>query len=349
MSEKQKTGGKKPGSTNAVASEVILMIMIVFVVGLISFTAGQMTAGKNIFFMTQAPEAAPDIQRIAVTEKTDNSPVLAIVDGNKITRDQVFELVNSMPPQMQQLPSEQLVTLAMEQVINNSIISAKADNARLDNDPEVQQQLARIKEQLVRARFVETEVDKQLTEDRVRDAYKEYVKNFPDMEEVKAAHILVADEASAKELIKKLDQGADFAALAKESSTDGTAENGGDLGYFVKTDVVPEFAEAAFSTPKGSYTKAPVKTDFGYHIIKVEDKRKRPPADFMTAKPYLEQELRRGILDEIVTKWRAEADIERFDLNGNPVVIPPGGEQESLESRAPAAGDESPENGEAAQ
>src|SRR5690606_30614991 len=105
-----------------------------------------------------------------------------------------------------------------------------------------------------------------------------------------------------------LNEGADFAELAKANSTDGTAQNGGELGYFAKTDVVPEFGEAAFSTEVGTYTKKPVKTEFGYHIITVEEKRKRPPASFEDVKPFLEAQVRRQILDEMIQSWRDDAD-----------------------------------------
>lgn len=84
---------------------------------------------------------------------------------------------------------------------------------------------------------------------------------------------------------------------------------------------MPEFAKAAFETKPGSYTKKPVKTDFGFHIIKVEDKRQRPAADFDTAKPYLEQEISRQLYNEVIAKWREEANIEQFDANGKPIDL----------------------------
>ncbi len=129
-----------------------------------------------------------------------------------------------------------------------------------------------------------------------------------------------------------IDKGEDFAALAKENSKDGSAENGGDLGYFAQNEVVPEFASAAFATDVGSYTKTPVKSEFGFHIIKVEEKRKRPPAPYEQVKPYLEQELQRAIVDEVLKEWKEAASIERFDINGAPLpeqTAPAAGEEES--------------------
>jgi peptidyl-prolyl cis-trans isomerase C len=178
-------------------------------------------------------------------------------------------------------------------------------------------------------------VNKKISESRLKDAYEKYVKAFPDVQDVKARHILVKDEAKAKDLIKQLGEGKDFAELAKANSTDGTAQNGGELGYFAKTEVVPPFADAAFALNVGEYSKTPVKTDFGYHVIKVEEKRKRPPAAYDEIKPLLETQLRREILEETVEAWRDDAQIERFDINGKPIE-PAGGDEKKADEK-PAA------------
>lgn len=338
MSENKKfydtTNCKEAGN----ATLIVLFLLIAAAVGVLAFMAGKKTAEKGMEspYSTASESSSSVASQVAVNQPNDDSPVIAKVNGEGITRNEVFALLQNISQQMQQVPAEQLLPMAIEQEINNKIISQKAAKAKLENNADVLKQLSEIKKQLVRAKFVEVEVNQKITDTKVKEAYADYVNNFPKVEEVKAAHILVDDEGKAKELIKKLNEGADFAELAKESSKDGTAQNGGDLGYFAKTDVVPEFAEAAFSTEIGSYTKAPVKSNFGYHIIKVEDKRVRPAADFETAKPYLEQELRRKALDEIIMSWREEADIERFDIDGNPVQ--PAEEGAQPEAQEPAAG-----------
>ena len=117
-----------------------------------------------------------------------------------------------------------------------------------------------------------------MTDDEVKARYDEEIKKLPPQEEVHARHILVKTEAEAKDIIKQLDAGKDFAELAKEKSTDPNKSEGGDLGYFAKGRMVKEFEDAAFALKKGEYTKTPVKTQFGYHVIKVEDKRDRAAA-----------------------------------------------------------------------
>ncbi len=254
------------------------------------------------------------------------NPVVAKVDGKDINRADVVNFLQTLPPQTRQMPLQNLFPLAVDQLVNNEIIVAKTKNVKLDDDPEVQKQLAQAKEQIVRSVYLQKEVEKKLTPDSVKQAYDKMVKEFPDIEEVKARHILVKDEAKAKDLIQKLDAGEDFAKLAAENSTDGTAKNGGEVGYFAKNEVVPAFADAAFATPVGSYTKAPVKTDFGYHIIRTEEKRKRPAPAFEAAKPAIEGQLRREILSTMLKDWRNQSKVEVFDINGDKVEPSSGGE-----------------------
>lgn len=290
--------------------KIILVLLVLGAVAGLAYMSGKMTGVK-----TSETEEVVSEEAVA-----DPKQVMAKVDGVEITRAEASELVEMMPQQMRQLPPEQLLPMALEQIINNKIISKKAASTPLANDPEVKKQVELAKEQIVRSTFVEREVAKKLKPEDVKTEYEQYIKNFPKVEEVKAAHILVADEAKAKEIIASLDGGKDFAELAKENSTDGTAKNGGDLGYFSKEDVVPEFAEAAFALEVGKYSKTPVKTEFGYHVLKIADKRVRPPAEFEQVKPYIEQELRRTALESLVKDWRGDAKIERYDEKGNLIV-----------------------------
>jgi len=136
------------------------------------------------------------------------------------------------------------------------------------------------------------------------------------VEEVHARHILVANEDAAKKIIADLKKGGDFAALAKQHSTDPGAQNGGDLGFFKKDDMVPAFAEAAFALKPGEISATPVKTQFGYHVIKVEERRAAPPPSFEEAK----EELRQRVIQEAVSKVSdaalAGAKVERMNLDG---------------------------------
>lgn len=311
-----------------------IMLLIVFVAfGAVAYVSGQ----KNVLqqFQTQF-QTSQLASAVGMAKKDDkamaadpvNNPVVARVNGEEITRGEVLALVKQMPPQMQQIPVEQLLPISVEQLITNVIIDGKAQNANLENDADVKEQVAKVQEQIVRTKYIENAIDERLTDERLQEAYQEYVDNFPETEEVSAAHILVDDEAVAKDAIKKLKDGADFAALAKELSKDGTAQNGGDLGFFAASEVVPEFAKATFGAKPG-LIGAPIKSQFGFHVIRVGEKRMRPVEEYADVKPFLEQEMQRQVFEETIQEWKEAANIERFDINGNPM-----GQQE------PAAGSE---------
>ncbi len=253
-------------------------------------------------------------------EVKPGNPIVAKVDGKEISRVDVFRYIKMMPAQVQQLPPQAVYPLALEQVVNTRIVQNKAEDAGLENDPEVQQQLDLAKQQIIRSVYVQRAVDKEISESDLKHKYDEAIGKTPDVEEVRAAHILVSDEAKAKEIIAKAQAGEDFAKLASENSADpGNKDKGGELGWFAKQDMVPEFSEAAFKLGKGEISKTPTKTQFGWHVIKVEDKRSRPKPTFEEVKPQLQVELRREKLEGMLDKWRKSADIQKFDVNGDAV------------------------------
>ena len=314
---------------------IVLAVIVVAAIGGLAYFSGKIgkeaPAADNSAIAAAAAQTAsaapadPNAPEVKPPVLKPGNPVVAKMKGGEVTRLDVFNFIQDLPAQTRQMPLEQLYPLALEQVINSRIIAAKTKNVNLDSDEEVKKRLAAAKTEIVRGVYIEKQVSEKISEDRLKSVYEEYVKNFPDIQDVKARHILVKEEGKAKDLIKQIEGGASFEDLAKANSTDGTAQNGGDLGYFAKTDVVPAFGDAAFALNIGEFTKKPVKTDFGYHVIKVEEKRKRPPASYDDIKPYLETQVRRQILDETIQAWRKDADIQRFDINGD-AIEPSAGE-----------------------
>lgn len=272
------------------------------------------------------------------------NPTVAKVDGKDITRVDVFRFIKMMPANVQQLPPQAVYPLALEQVINTRLVQNKAEDSDLESDPEVQQQLSMAKQQIIRSVYVQRALDKEISDSAIKSKYDAEIGKIPAVEEIKAAHILVDSEAKAKDLIAKIEGGADFGKLASENSSDpGNKDRGGDLGWFAKQDMVPEFGEAAFKLGKGEISKAPVKTQFGYHVVKVEDKRQRPKPSLEEVKPQILAELRREKLESMLDGWRKSAKIEKYDINGDPVkdepeVAPAAGEQSTpAPEAAPAA------------
>ncbi len=268
--------------------------------------------------------AATEPAAASATQASDadkDNPVAAIVDGENIKRSDVLDFMQTLPPQMQKIAPESIFPMVLQQVVNAKIVDEKAAKANIESDPEYTKQMALAKTQIKRAIYAQQQIDANYKEEDTKKAYDKMVADLPKVDEVKAAHILVDDEAKAKEIITKLDQGAEFSALAKEYSKDkSNAENGGDLGYFAQADMVKEFADAAFALKKGAYTTAPVKTQFGYHVILSEDKRVRPAPAYDEVKQELEAKVKRDLLNKMMEEWRDNAKIEEFDFNGNPIA-----------------------------
>jgi len=163
-----------------------------------------------------------------------------------------------------------------------------------------------------------------MTEDAIKARYEKFVAEQPAQTEIRASHILVATEDEAKEIIKQLAGGADFAAIAKEKSTDPSAkQNGGDLGYFTAGEMVPEFSQAAFALEKGESSKAPVKSQFGWHVIKVVDKRQKPPPTLEESHGHVEEMLSGELLTAYLTSLRTTATVEKFNPDGTPIAPAP--------------------------
>ncbi len=307
---------KKSGSSPS----TVFIVAGFLVVGALGFFAGQ-EAGDVSFSSKSAKSGGSNVASVdqnnvpGIVIKPGN-PVVAKVKGEDITRLEVLNFIQTLPLQTRQLPVGQIFPVALEQVINGHVINDQTKNVNLDSDPRVMEQLEKVKTNIVRDVYVQNQIDTRLTPERVQEAYESYKARFPDIDEVKARHILVKEKSLAMDLIKQLSAGADFAELAKANSVDGTAEKGGLIGYFSKTEVVPAFAEAAFSADVNKVVTAPVETEFGFHVLLVEESRKRPPASFEQAKPFLEGQLRQLFLNEVVQEWKNQANIERFDING---------------------------------
>lgn len=304
-----------------------------------------------LFTLVAAPALAaekpkPEKSKPAA-EATDGDPVLATINGTVIHRSDVLAAQRSLPPQIQQMPLEKIYPRLMDQIIANTLMEQAARKAGLQNDPEVKRRLADAERSLLvqswGVKLVRKEVaDKKATDEKLHALYDQYAKHASGGEEVCARHILVPTEDEAKAIIADLKKGADFATLAKEKTSDPSGKtSGGDLGCFRKEDMVKEFADAAFDMKKGEISQAPVKSQFGWHVIKVEDRRPAKPASFEEIRPRLEQEYGREIVDAQVKKLFEEAKaagkIDIRNPDGSKIVAQPAG---AAPTQAPAAAGE---------
>ncbi|WP_298374501.1 peptidylprolyl isomerase [Azospirillum sp.] len=257
-------------------------------------------------------------QTAAPTPAAD--PVVARVNGEELHRSDVTRMVAQLPPQVQQMPIEMIYPAVIDQLVSGKLVASAGYKAKLADSAEVKDEIKRAEERAVQRAFIQKEMKTRITAKALDEAYQAYLKQNPPQDEVKAAHILVEKEDEAKAIIAELAKGGDFAKLAKEKSKDSVAaQQGGDLGYFTKDAMVEPFAVAAFAMAKGEVSKEPVKTQFGFHIIKVEDKRTQPAPTLDEVKPQLEQTLSKDIVTALVEELRAAAKVETFQIDGSPL------------------------------
>ncbi|WP_439271200.1 peptidylprolyl isomerase [Pseudochrobactrum sp. HB0163] len=246
-------------------------------------------------------------------EKTDPNKVLATVNGVKLTQGEVDQASNDLDPQFSRLPDDQRRLAALAALVDIKVLAAAAKAEKLDDGAEFKQRIEFLKDRALHNEYFQKEVVDKITEEQVRARYDKEIAAMPAKNEVRARHILVKTEDEAKAIIKKLEGGAKFEDLAKENSTDGSAAQGGDLGYFGEGMMVPEFEKAAFALDVGAFTKEPVKSQFGYHIIKLEDKRQQQPPAFDQVKDQVRSIIIREKYIEMVKKLRDAAKISYED------------------------------------
>ena len=312
--DKKKTEGAScdTGCKKRAPFAIVAVIIIALVAG------GYFTSKSTDKEESTTTEISSSESAVSGEEAVALDVVIATVDDVEIKVSDAKGFIDGIP-QLRGQPFDAVFPLVQEQLISSKVVSALATKSDIENDPEVARRMALAKTEIISTVFVEKELEKNVTEAKLQEAYKEFVSKQPAIEEARARHILVEKEADAKALVKKLNDGADFAELAKEKSTGPTGANGGDLGYFTAKDMVGEFSTVAFALNVGEYTKTPVKTQFGYHVIKLEDKRMRPAPSFDEVKPFLESQERKTVLNNLLKTWKADADIEIFDINGNSI------------------------------
>lgn len=245
----------------------------------------------------------------AVAAAASADAVVAVVNGKEIKRSDVVALQQSMP-QLRQVPLEMVYDQILDHLINSQLLVAEARKAKVQDDPKVKERLQQMENQLLQQAYLQQKVEPQLTEEALKKRYDEMVKNAPAKEEVHARHILLASEDEAKKAIADIQGGKSFEEVAKEKSTGPSAETGGDLGYFSKDEMVPEFAEAAFAMKPGDISKEPVKTQFGWHVIKVEDRRTGEPPAYDEVKEELKEQVGDELIQKVVQDLRAKADVK---------------------------------------
>lgn len=264
------------------------------------------------------PAATPPAASAPAPQVSD--PVVARVDGFEIRLSDVTEFGQALPDEMRNLPPTMLYPLLVDQLIDKRALLVLAKKRGLENDPAVQRQIAAATEQALQNAVMGTDVGPLVSDAALQARYQKEYAGKPGEEEVRARHILVANEADAVKLIADLKRGGDFAALARTRSSDpSAAAQGGDLGFFKKGEMVPEFAEAAFALKPGQISDKPVKTQYGWHIIKVEERRVGAAPAFEAVRDELRQKAIQEGVEKVLATARGGLSIEKFNADGSPI------------------------------
>ncbi len=257
--------------------------------------------------------------------------VVATINGEPVTETDLAVAMSDLNEQFAQLPEDQRRAAALSAVIEIRLMAAAAEKAGLAEGDEFERRMALLRQRALHSSFIDKEVAAKVTDEAVRARYDKQIAETPPVNEIRARHIIVDSKEEAEAIIKELEAGGDFETIAKEKSKDGAAAQGGDLGYFSQGRMVPEFEQAAFALEVGAYSKEPVQTQFGWHVIKVEDKRaQQPPAFEQVAEQFRTLVLRENYFAK-VTELREAAAVEISDPALKAALEAPGEEGQTQE------------------
>lgn len=239
--------------------------------------------------------------------------VVAKLNGKEIRESDLTLAEAEIGPELHNMPASSRRRVLVEYLIETRLFAAAADDAKLGSGADFEKRAAYWRDRALRDEFYEKNIKTAFSEATARGIYDDKVKMIPPEDEVQARHILVDTEEKAKEIADKLAKGEDFAKLAAENSKDpGSKDDGGKLGFFGKGQMVKEFEDAAFALQKGEVSK-PVKSQFGWHIIKVEDRRAKPLPTFEEVKDRLMGSMVQQKAQQIAQGLREKAQIEYID------------------------------------
>jgi peptidyl-prolyl cis-trans isomerase C len=242
----------------------------------------------------------------------DANPVLAKVNGAEIRASDVALAEEELGPSLAQMDPATKKENVLSFLIDMKIVSKEAEDKKIADRDDFKTRLAFARNRLLMDNLLAVEGKAATTDENMKKVYEDAAKQITGEQEVHARHILVETEDQAKKVEEDLKKGADFAELAKKESKDPGASDGGDLGFFTKDQMVPEFSAVAFALEPGKISD-PVKTQFGWHVIKVEEKRTRKAPDFDQVKPQIETYVVRKAQADYVAKLRTAAKVERMD------------------------------------
>lgn len=271
-------------------------------------------------FALSAPLVVSSAQAQA---ELDPGTVLATINGYEITEDEALMASQDFAEQLQQVPVEQRRAVIVDALIDLHLLATAGEDAGLADTASFERRMAYQRARTLRTAYLVEVLAADVDEAALRAAYDEIIAGFEPEEERRARHILLETQEAAQAVIEELDGGADFAALAAERSTGPSAPNGGDLGFFGRGRMVPVFEDAAFGLEVGDYTREPVESQFGWHVIFVEETRQTEAPSFGELGPQIQQGLLQQSFVDAIGALRDSAQIT-YEVEG---IEPPAAPQ----------------------
>ena len=258
--------------------------------------------------------AVPMTASAQTKQQTADKPstVVARVNGYEITAREVALAGEDVAAQLKDVPPKMRYPLLVQYLIERHLLAQKALKAGLANSEEYKRRLRFYQYKALRDAYFATKIKPRVTREKVKEIYDRETKKVKPVERIRARHILVSTKEEAEKILKELKGGAKFEDLARKHSKDGSKEFGGDLGYFTFDEMVPEFSKAAFALKVGEVSK-PVKTEYGWHIIKLEDRKKVGPRPLAEVAPGIEALLLRQEVEKEVAALSKAGKIELLD------------------------------------
>ena len=244
--------------------------------------------------------------------QAQNIPIVANVNNEDISLETMIHAMNELPPEIQSQPFMSYYEDLLERVIDIKLFAQEGKKMKLDEEPSVRAAIDFVIEKVLMQAFLSKYVQENIKEENIKASYSNFIADETSREEIKASHILMDTENEAIDVIKMLNDGDDFAELAKNKSTGPSGPSGGDLGWFKRGQMVPPFEKAAFSLNKNEITQRPVQTQFGWHVIKIFDKRIPEAPSYENMKSKLIQDFERKIVSKKIQDLRNDALIEKL-------------------------------------
>jgi peptidyl-prolyl cis-trans isomerase C len=266
-----------------------------------------------------APNAVGASGDTAAPLQGSADPVVASVEGHLIYLSDLGEASKTLPENLRGMPFDSLYPVLLDRMVDHEALVMMAERKGLEQKKSVQREIQAATERILEGAYLGEVAAPQVTEQAIQARYNRQFANRSATEEVRARHILVTTEAEARKVMEDLKKGADFATIARVLSKDPDAAKGGDLGFFRREQVWPGFADIAFSLQPGQIAPNPIKNEFGWHVIKVEERRLVAPPSFSDVHDQLRQEILAAAVQQAIANARSQLAIHRFNLDGSEI------------------------------